>query len=92
MAKDPKLYDALNTKFGREQHCPKCGGHNPSGKKLPDECVWCGMFAELPKADLSKGWDTPQASPGKHEKKCLGCLGKSVHHTCGREPDAKGGE
>ena len=43
MPKDTKLHDALCTQLGKEQYCPECGGNNPSGKKLPDECIWCGV-------------------------------------------------
>lgn len=28
--------------IGGPQICPKCKQENPSGKKLPAECIWCG--------------------------------------------------
>ena len=35
------------TKYGQEQRCPKCGKLNPSGKKLPEECLQCNDWMEM---------------------------------------------
>jgi chromosome segregation ATPase len=31
----------MEPKLGAPQTCPKCGGSNPSGLSLPEQCVWC---------------------------------------------------
>lgn len=40
MGKKEKESDLLKL-IGGPQVCPKCGNYNSSGKKLPDECMWC---------------------------------------------------
>jgi len=41
-------------KYGREQKYPKCGKLNPSGKKLPEECLQCNDWMEM---FSSFGWE-----------------------------------
>ena len=41
-------------KYGREQKYPKCGKLNPSGKKLPKECLQCNDWMEM---FSSFGWE-----------------------------------
>jgi chromosome segregation ATPase len=31
----------MEPKLGAPQYCPVCGGNNPSGLRLPEQCVWC---------------------------------------------------
>jgi hypothetical protein len=34
--------DIRSIKIGAPKLCPRCDSLNPSGRKLPDECMWCG--------------------------------------------------
>lgn len=36
-----KIRKELEKRIGGPQICPKCGSSNPSGKKLPEQCIIC---------------------------------------------------
>jgi len=51
----------LDVQFGRPQECPLCGKNNPSGYKLPQDCMFCndqdGTFkSPEPEKSISHNW------------------------------------